>query len=90
MQAREYWNNKKTPHDYQQTLFAIVQGSIYKDIREISIKKLIELDFPGYAIGGLAVGETKKELYHFTDFCTDFLPAKTEIFDGSRNTAGLA
>jgi queuine tRNA-ribosyltransferase len=73
-QAREYWENKKTPHNYQQTLFAIVQGSIYKELREICIDNLLKLDFPGYAIGGLAVGEPKSERIQMTDFCTDRLP----------------
>lgn len=44
-------------------LFGIIQGGIYKDLRDISIKGLMNLGFDGYAIGGLAVGETKQELY---------------------------
>jgi len=41
----------------QQALFGIVQGGIYEDLREESAKKLMDMDFPGYSIGGLAVGE---------------------------------
>ncbi len=41
----------------KQALFGIVQGSVYKDLREDSVKKLLDIDFPGYAIGGLSVGE---------------------------------
>ena len=52
----------------KQGLFGIIQGGFYKDLREQSAKELIELDFPGYAIGGISVGEPKEEfldiLYH--------------------------
>ena len=52
----------------KQGLFGIIQGGFYKDLREKSAKELIELDFPGYAIGGISVGEPKEEfldiLYH--------------------------
>lgn len=67
--------NKQTPlYDYNQTLFAICQGGVYEDLRKISLEKLIELDFEGYAIGGLSVGEPRQILYDLTDFSTDFLP----------------
>lgn len=55
-------------------IFGIVQGSTFKDLREISAQKLIEIDFDGYAIGGLAVGEGQKEMFEVLDYCTDFLP----------------
>ncbi len=58
----------------RQALFGIVQGGIYKDLREESAKKLIEMDFPGYSIGGLAVGEDKKDMYQITNFLHDILP----------------
>jgi queuine tRNA-ribosyltransferase len=54
-------------HNYMhQALFGIVQGGIYEDLREKAAKTLIEMDFPGYAIGGLAVGEEKNRYvsYH--------------------------
>ena len=41
----------------EQSLFGIVQGGMYKDLREQSVKDLVEMDFPGYAVGGLSVGE---------------------------------
>ena len=41
----------------EQNLFGIVQGGMYSDLREKSAKELVELDFPGYALGGLSVGE---------------------------------
>jgi queuine tRNA-ribosyltransferase len=47
--------------DYERVLFGIVQGSVYGDLRERSAGELVQLDFPGYAIGGLSVGEPKEE-----------------------------
>ncbi|MGP1871016.1 MAG: tRNA guanosine(34) transglycosylase Tgt [Arsenophonus sp.] len=44
-------------------LFGIIQGSIYQDLRDISVKSLVEIGFDGYAIGGLAVGESKEDMY---------------------------
>ena len=72
--AKRRWLESDSIHDYDQTLFAIAQGSIYKDIRKISIDSLVDLDFDGYAIGGLAVGEPKEQLYDITDYCTSLLP----------------
>lgn len=58
----------------KQALFGIVQGGMYKDLREISAKDLVELDFPGYAIGGLSVGEPKDLMIDILNFTTQFLP----------------
>jgi queuine tRNA-ribosyltransferase len=55
-------------------IFGIVQGSVYRELREISAQKLIELDFDGYAIGGLAVGEGQNEMFKVLDYCPDLLP----------------
>ena len=74
-EAREYWEKSSPVHGYDQALFRIVQGSVYQDIREKSAGSLIDLDFPGYAIGGLAVGEPGDERNRITDVCTDILPA---------------
>jgi queuine tRNA-ribosyltransferase len=57
-----------------QALFGIVQGSNYPDLREQSAKDLVELDFPGYAIGGLSVGEPKEIMYEVLDYTVPFLP----------------
>ena len=54
--------------------FGIIQGSIYKELREQSAKDLIELDFEGYAIGGLAVGEGQDLMFKVLDYASDFLP----------------
>ena len=58
-----------------QALFGIVQGGIFPDLRQASAKFLTALDFPGYAIGGLAVGETKEEMYAVLDETCPALPA---------------
>jgi len=73
--ARDLYSQKKPLHGCQQALFGIVQGGVFKDLRELSARGLIEMDFPGYAIGGLAVGEAKTEMHDTVDFCTDILPA---------------
>lgn len=73
--AREHYDKTDPLHGYDQWLFGIVQGGTFKELREVSAKGLIKLDFPGYAIGGLAVGETKDKMYGITDFCTELLPA---------------
>ncbi len=73
-EAREIYSRWQPLYGHQQRLFAIVQGGIYKHLREESARQLIELDFPGYAIGGLAVGEPKEVMFEITDFCTDILP----------------
>lgn len=58
-----------------QALFGIVQGGIFPDLRQASAHALRELDFPGYAIGGLSVGETKQEMYATLDITMPQLPA---------------
>ena len=63
------------PDDSQQALFGIVQGGIFPDLREQSAIFLQTLDFPGYAIGGLAVGETKSQMYATLDYTMPTLPA---------------
>ncbi|MBL6665330.1 MAG: tRNA guanosine(34) transglycosylase Tgt [Rickettsiales bacterium] len=55
-------------------IFAIVQGSIYKDLREKSAKGLIDIGFDGYAIGGLAVGEGQEVMFDVLDYTPDMLP----------------
>jgi queuine tRNA-ribosyltransferase len=62
-------------YGYEQNQFGIIQGSTYKELREESVKSLLELDFEGYAIGGLAVGEPAEEMYELVDFTTDFMLA---------------
>ena len=58
-----------------QALFGIVQGGIFPDLRQQSVEFLSGLDFPGYAIGGLSVGETKEQMYAILDSTAPALPA---------------
>ncbi len=55
-------------------LFGIVQGGLFKDLRAKSADLLTSLDMPGYSIGGLSVGESKKEMYDMVEATTSFLP----------------
>jgi queuine tRNA-ribosyltransferase len=54
--------------------FGIVQGSVFEDLREKSAQFLVDLDFEGYAIGGLAVGEGQEIMFKTLDYAPDFLP----------------
>lgn len=58
----------------KQALFGIVQGVTFKDLRQESAKQLVELDFPGYAIGGLSVGEPAELMYEVLDYTVPLLP----------------
>jgi queuine tRNA-ribosyltransferase len=58
----------------QQALFGIVQGGIFEDLRAHSVETLVSMNFPGFAVGGLAVGETKSEMYATLDACVPLLP----------------
>ncbi len=60
------------PND--QALFGILQGGGYKDLRLQHAKEMIGLDFPGYSIGGLSVGESKEEMYKVLDYLTPIMP----------------
>lgn len=64
----------KTSINREQMLFGINQGAIYDDIRIANMKKIAKLDLPGYAIGGLAVGETAEEMYHVLDVTLPHAP----------------
>lgn len=58
----------------KQSLFGIMQGGMYKDLREQSAKDIVAMDLPGYAIGGLSVGEPKELMCEVLDYCVDWLP----------------
>jgi len=59
----------------RQALFGIIQGGIFPELRERSAQALTAIDFPGYAIGGLAVGESKAQMHDTLDQCVPLLPA---------------
>jgi len=67
---------KKTPlkYDYNQALFPIVQGSVYKDLRVQSAEYIANIGAQGNAIGGLSVGEPAQEMYEMTETVCDILP----------------
>jgi len=64
----------KQYHPWQQALYGIIQGGIYRDLREESAKFISKLDFDGIAIGGVSVGESKKEMRQAIDWSYPFLP----------------
>ena len=72
--CREEFLRTTPTYGNSQALFGIVQGSMYKEIREQSARALVEMQFEGYAIGGLAVGEPQEEMYNLTAFSASFLP----------------
>lgn len=74
MRCKEKFSGTTPLYNFEQYLFGIVQGGTYPDLREKSARGLVEADFDGYAIGGLAVGEPVEEMYKTADFVTDILP----------------
>ncbi len=68
--------NKSLPYlyDYEQTLFPIIQGSVFKDLRKESAYFIASMDAPANAIGGLSVGEPAEEMYAMTDEVCSILP----------------
>ena len=64
----------KVAHKSRSALFGIVQGGMYKDLREESLNKLIDIDFNGIALGGLSVGESKVEKNEILEFMSNKLP----------------
>ena len=64
----------RSPPSPAQYLFAIVQGGMYKDLRKQSARELMEMNFDGYALGGLSVGEPKDLMYEMINFTTPLLP----------------
>ncbi len=73
-QEMERLNGLETTINRQQMLFGINQGAIFDDIRIEHAKAIAELDLDGYAIGGLAVGESHEEMYHILDVTVPHLP----------------
>lgn len=76
MERTSRWAERclKAHHQPGQVLFAIVQGVTYRDLREESARVLTGMDFPGYAIGGLSVGEPKPLMYEVLDYTVPHLP----------------
>ncbi len=64
----------------RQMLFGINQGGIFEDIRIEHAKRISELDLPGYAIGGLAVGESHEDMYRIIEAVTPYLPLEKPVY----------
>ena len=62
-------------YEHRQALFPIVQGTVFPDIRQESARRLVDMDFSGYAIGGLSVGEPDHEMYAMVEVVNEILPA---------------
>ncbi len=79
MELSLYWaerSKKVFGNNPHKALFGIVQGGLFKDLRLKSLKELMKIGFDGYAIGGLAVGETQKEMFSTLDDIKEFLPTE--------------
>ncbi|MCC3145367.1 tRNA guanosine(34) transglycosylase Tgt [Halanaerobium sp. Z-7514] len=66
--------SKKEMENSEQALFGIIQGGVYPELRKESVKEICKLDFPGYSIGGVSVGEPKEEIYKILDYTTPIMP----------------
>lgn len=65
---------KKVFNNTRQSLFGIVQGGEYEDLRKMCVDELVKMDFDGYSIGGTSVGEDKPTMYKMVRFATKYLP----------------
>tara|TARA_A100001011_G_scaffold124086_1_gene130953 strand:+ start:1285 stop:2415 length:1131 start_codon:yes stop_codon:yes gene_type:complete len=74
VRCQEHFSNTEPKYGYQQTLFPIVQGSVYTDLREQSAEFIANTNAPGNAIGGLSVGEPAEEMYAMADVVCGILP----------------
>ncbi|MCE5301137.1 MAG: tRNA guanosine(34) transglycosylase Tgt [Spirochaetia bacterium] len=71
----EWAKRAKAAHKKEgQHLFGIIQGGTYRDLREKAMDEMVKLDFPGYSIGGVSVGEGKDLIYQAVDWCAPFMP----------------
>lgn len=65
---------KAHKNEENQSLFGIIQGGMYKDLRKYSVEKMIELDLPGYSVGGLSVGEPASLMYEMLEYTVPLMP----------------
>ena len=66
--------SKKEMENSEQALFGIIQGGVYPELRKKSVKEMTKLNFPGYSIGGVSVGEPKEEIYKILNYTTPLMP----------------
>lgn len=71
---------RNIPREKRQILFGIIQGGIYEELREKSAKYITDLDFDGYSIGGLALGETREEEMKMIEMCKRFIPENKPVY----------
>lgn len=71
---------KNISQEKRQILYGIIQGGIHKDLREKSARKLVGLNFQGYSIGGLALGEPKEEEYKMIEICKKIIPEEKPAY----------
>lgn len=76
----ERLNSLEDTINKEQLLFGINQGAVYDDIRIEHAKRIAELELPGYAIGGLAVGESHEEMYHIIEQVIPYLPVEKPTY----------
>ncbi len=77
MELSLYWAKRSKEafgSNPQKALFGIIQGGLFKDLRIDSLNSLMKIDFDGYAIGGLAVGETQSQMFKVLDYIKDLFP----------------
>ena len=90
MELSLYWaerSKKAFGKNSHKALFGIIQGGLFKDLRLKSLSELMKIDFDGYALGGLAVGESQKEMFKVLDNIKDELPSeKPHYLNGCWNT----
>lgn len=73
--CKDHFESHTPLYGHSQALFGIVQGVVYPDLRRKSAEQLMEIGFPGYAIGGLSVGEPAQQMYAMVEVVTPLLPA---------------
>ncbi|MBI4417923.1 MAG: tRNA guanosine(34) transglycosylase Tgt [Ignavibacteriales bacterium] len=73
--CKEYAEKSGPVHGWHQALFGIIQGSVYRDLREQNIRDITRMEFNGYALGGLAVGEPPETMCTIVEECDALLPA---------------
>ena len=92
IKTTELWARiaKQTHNNKKQAMFGIIQGGLIKNLREKSALSMVNLDFDGYALGGLALGETRKERKEIVNFTSEYLPTnKPRYVMGLGDTLGL-
>ena len=72
--CKRRWEETEPRYGFDQALFAIVQGVVYPEVRRASARHLVDMDFPGYAIGGLSVGEPAEDMYAMVEVVNEILP----------------